>query len=288
MDCQQHSLIYKHVAISATILGLIAPWFLGVAHANQSEDVDKARTAVNASVESLVSAKDEVTQNDEDKEAKKFAAAKETVKNVVTLGIAEIGSLEKKLNGLEIEKLVTDDYTFDAAKLHDAFATGLAEGKAYHKTTLKRLEKTETRNEVQQIAAELQAWRDNAYIPLAHKLFSIELVLRQKTIVTMGNNRFEKILNDLQKLKRAKLIALEPFDEVLRRATASQKIADALHKEATGLLLATLRNEQAAIDNQRIVNLVEQSFVQVKQMYKQFMEINRLLKGMLATSDAAK
>ncbi len=268
----------------ATIIGIANPVLLVYAREDEARAIEQARSAVKTSTESLISAKDEPNQNDEEKEIKKLAAAKETLKNVTTLGVAEIGALEKKHTNLEIEKLVTDDYTFDAVDINDKFAAGLTEGKAHYRAVGKSLERVATLDEIQKIAAELQEWRERIYVPLVKNLFSIELVLRQKGMVTMGNARFEKILNDLQRLKKAKLISLEAFEVVLRRATANQRTAIALHAEATQLLLTKLRGIHETIENQRITNLVEQSFAQVRQLYKQFMEVNRLLKELLASN----
>ncbi len=266
--------------IGAVIASAISPAFFAIAAEGNTSAVTSARDALKTSVNELVSAKDG-NEKDADREAKKLAAAKETVKKAAELGISEIVTLEKKLKNLEIEKLVTDDYTFDAVDVHDKLAAGLAEGKSYQKTLLRNIDIAATQEDIQRIAGELQKWRDDFYTPIVKKIFSIDLVLRQKNIVTMGNNRFEKILNDLHKLKNAKLIALEPFDALLRQATGNQKTAVALHEEATQLLLAKLRSGNETIDNQRITNLVEQSFGSVRKMYKQFMEINKLVKEML-------
>ncbi len=280
MRIQQRHNAYNLLIIGATIAGCTNSALLAIAAEDGTRAVDNARGALQMSVDELVSAKDS-NENEAERETKKLNAAKETVKKALALGLSEIDVLEKKLKNLEIEKLVTDDYTFDAADVHDKLAADLTEGKSYQKLLLKNSDSAKTQDDIRRIAGELQKWRDDFYAPIVQKIFSIDIVLRQKTVVNMGNSRFEKILNDLHRLKNAKLITLEPFDAVLRQATANQKMALALHEEALQLLRTNLRSAKETIDNKRITNLVEQSFLQTKSMYKQFIAINKLMKGLL-------
>lgn len=265
----------------AIAIAIMIPMSFALGASDNRSAMDIARDAVKTSVKALVDAKDDTSVSNVDREINKLAAAKETVKKVIAIGLAEVETLTKKLDGLEIEKLVTDDYTFDAEKIHDEFASIFVESRAYYRSAGKAIDRAGTLTETQDIAAQIEKWRHESYNPVVQRLFAIDLVLRQRTIVAMGNNRFEKILNDIRKLKNAKLITIESFDVLLRRATADQKIANSLNTDATNLLLAELRDARTSIDTRRIIALIEQSFTRIKNMYKQFLEINKLVKEMI-------
>lgn len=250
--------------------------------------VKTTKEIIQESIEELIAIKDDTTLAVATKEARELESAKATLQKIVEVSHEEIKLFQKKLNGLAIEQLVTDDYTFDAAAITGTLNGLLTYYNAYHTETLKNVEKATQQDETQKIASDLEVWRSTVYNPGIQIIFSIELVLNQKNSLKIGNNRFEKILNDLRRLKNNKLITLVELDPLLRRATANQKIANALGADATMLLLQTLRNLNddnrnviAATNYKKIKNIAEQLFMNVRDMYKQFMEINKKVQVML-------
>ena len=241
------------------------------------------------SIGELIAIKDDTTLEPKAKEARELESAKATLQKITKVGHEEAVSFQKKLKALTIEKLVTDDYTFDAGTITETLHGLLTYYNAYYNEMAKRIQNTTTQEEVQAIAGDLESWRNTVYNPGIQIILSIDFILKQKNVIAISNNRFEKILNDLRRLKNNKLVSsLTDLDPLLRQATADQKIAVALGQDGTTLLLQTLqhlesddRSTIAATNYKKIKNVVEQSFVKVRDMYKQFMEINKKVQVML-------
>ena len=123
-----------------------------------------------------------------------------------------------------------------------------------------------------------------------------KVILHNKNIIKIANNRFEKILVDLKKLKNAKLITFEILRTSINGATANINSAEALDAEATALMIKVLKTSAVSAnkdkgtekntptDFQKINNLVEQSFLKIKDTYKKFIETNELVKKMMGIS----
>jgi hypothetical protein len=249
---------------------------------------------VKESADTLVSIKDSDNLSPKTKEEKKFAAAKDTLRKILGLSIAEVKRLQDKLDELEIEKLVASDYTFDAAEVHEMLSRMLDYYLAYYDDMGKRLDLISAYEEARNFARDLKTWREKTYLPGVERLLALDLVLRNKNLIGIADARFEKILNDLRKLKNSKLITFESLDEFLMSATGNLKSAAALDEEATNLLIRMLKsstlnpapgndfgNSELASLYRRINNLVDQSLTRIKNAYRQFLEINTLVKKMV-------
>lgn len=251
---------------------------------------------VKESADALIGIKDSDNLSPKAKEEKKLAAAKDTLRKILALSITEVERLQDKLDELEIEKLVATDYTFDAAEVHEMLSRMLDYYLAYYEDMGKRLELINTYDAARNFARDLKTWREKTYLPGVERLLALDLVLRNKNLIGIANARFEKILNDLRKLKNSKLITFESLEEFLMNATGNLKSAAALDEEATNLLIRMLKsstlnpapgndagNAELANLYRRIGNLVDQSLIKIKIAYRQFLEINSLVKKMIGT-----
>lgn len=251
---------------------------------------------VKESVGVFINIKDNTALSSKAKEEKKFATGKDALRKILALSIAEVERLKTKLDDLEIEKLVAADYTFDAAEVHEMLSRTLEYYLAYYSDMEKRIEFLSAYEEVRAFARDLKTWREKTYLPGVERLIALDLVLRNKNILRVANIRFEKILSDLRKLKNSKLITYESLDEFLIGATGNLKSAAALDEEATNMLIRLLKasslkletgkdsegaNAELASLYRRINNLVDQSLLRVKNAYRQFLEINSLVKKMV-------
>lgn len=260
------------------------------------EPLQEAIDDVRASIDELATIKDSEDGNISEKESKKVTAGKEALYKIIALGKAEVSALENKLDDLEIEQLVASDFNFDAEETHENLTQMLSYFEAYYDGAVKRVNNLETYEEVRAFARDIRLWRDGVYTPGSQRILSLDLVLKNKNIIKIGNARFDKIAIDLKKLKNAKLITLTAIEPLLNNAAGNKKIAIALDEEITSIMLKMLReypvvlgggvkNEPIDIipDYERVENLVGQSFGNVRDMYKKFLEINSLVKKMLAS-----
>ncbi len=277
-------------------MGLFVTSFVFVASAKEiPESIESAIKNVRQNVGALVGIKDDANLTNEEKEVKKFEAAKDALESVINLGLAEIAAFKEKLNEIEIEKLSAADYTFDAEETHENLQKMIGYYEAYHKDMLKRVELLSGYKDAQNLAKDIKNWRDKIYRPGIRKILSLELVLKNRDIINVANNRFDKILADLKKLKNAKLITLSSVEPLLDSITGDKKATAALDEEITIIILKILKTptpiletsnkqkpeESLISDHKLISNLVEQSFLKVKDMYKAFIEINALVKKMI-------
>lgn len=247
-----------------------------------------SKEIIEESISSLIATKDNVALEAEKKAEEEQRVAKETLKKIVAIGITEATSFQKKVGVMAIETLVTDDYSFDAEAIKETLNQLLAYYISYYEEIGKRIESTTKKEAVRTIAKDIDVWRNELYNPGIQIILSIDLVLKGKSIVAIGNSRFEKILVDLRRLKKNKLINMDELEPLLRQATANQKIANSLDREAMGLLLQTLnrlkaddRNAIGTANYKKIKHQVGYLFERIRDMYKQFLEINKQVKTML-------
>lgn len=277
---QQAKLVYVGVLIG--LLTSVGCFSFALAKEEAENAVSAAKEALRESVKILTGTKDSVSGN---KDEKRLAASKDTIRKTIDLSFAEIQSFKKKLNEITIEELVTDDYEFDAAAVHERFVRALADFGSYYTDLATRLQQAKTEDEIRVLAKEFKSWREKTYNPTTQLLLDIDLALRQKAVVAMGSNRFDKILIDIRKLKNAKLITIAKLEPFLAAATADQKITASLDDGATQLVLQLISgkgDESFTEKHKRLGSLVEQSFAKTKDMYKKFGEINKIIKEMLA------
>lgn len=282
--------------ILATLVGLLVTSFVFVSYAKEIPDsIESAIKNVKQNVDTLVSIKDNAGLTEEEKETKKFEAAKDALLSVIELGLTEISAFKEKLSEQKIEKLSASDYTFDAEEIHGNLKKMVEYYEAYHQDMLKRVELLEDYKDAQGLAKDIKNWREKIYRPGIKKILSLELTLKNKEIIKVANNRFDKILADLRKLKNAKLITLSSVEPLLDNITGNKKAIIALDEEITAIILKILKTPTATLeasdklssekvlisDHQLISNLVEQSFLKVKDMYRAFIEINSLVKKMI-------
>ncbi len=258
--------------------------------------LQNALAEVRSSVENFINIKDDDSLEASVKDLKKLESSKNMMQKIVNLGLLEVETFKKELGDLAIEDLITSDYTFDAAEANDTLVNTLTYYGAYFASTGERIQNLKTYSETQSLARDLKIWRTQIFNPGIERIIGLKLVLRNKNIIKIANNRFEKILIDLKKLKNAKLITFDALQASINGAAANINSAEALDTEATALIIKILKTsavtenkdkdteKNTPTDFQKINNLVEQSFVKIKDTYKKFIETNELVKKMIGIS----
>ncbi len=271
----------------------LAPLLASLIFGSPAAMAKTASDEVKASVGAFISAKDNDTLSPQSKEVKKFAAARETLRKILDLSIAEVERLKEKLDNLKIEELVASDYSLDAAEVYDMLSRLLDYYLVYYADMEKRVDGLKTYEETRVAARDLKEWRGKTYLPGVERLVAIDLVLRNKSILRTAGSRLDKILNDLRKLKNSKLISLETLNELVANAGNNLKSAAALDEEATNVLIKLLKTSSLNLEPQeqkdaafeavyrRIVDLTDQSLIRIKNGYRYFFEINIRVKKMV-------
>ncbi|MBI2075494.1 MAG: hypothetical protein HYT82_02400 [Candidatus Harrisonbacteria bacterium] len=279
----------KTAIIAAVVLGVAAfsparAGFFGI----KTPSLSDALRDVKASIETLARAKDAVTTENREKE--EFRAKTQALKKIIELGKLEVADLRARLANFRIEELVADDFTFDAVETANNLA-GMLEGfAAYDDAAGVELLNAQNTADIKKIASDMRAWREETYNPGVKKILSLGLLLQNRAALKTASVRFDKILADLRKLKSAELISFETLQPSTTAAGASIRKAKALNDDATGIMFHILRatpaseNEERGAPlsaHERIANLLDQSFAELRAAYKAFLEMNGEVKKML-------
>ena len=268
-----------------TVTTTQASWF----SPRSAPSLPDALQSLKASVNALAQTKDNTPPAEKDQ--LEFRAKVQTLQKVIELGLAETKDLKSRLADLHIEELVADDFTFDAVETSSVFARMLASFDDYHNEAERKLLAAKDSADVKAIATTMRAWREKAYNPGVRKILSLGLLLQNRAALKTASARFDKILADLRKLKSAELITMTTIDPLVTSSGASLKKAKALHEDATNIVLRMLRERpgmppetgdaELISPHERIANLVDQSFAELRGAYKTFIAVNQAVKKML-------
>ncbi|MDO8584929.1 MAG: hypothetical protein Q7R85_02270 [bacterium] len=262
-----------------------ASWFSPKTMPSLADALQSLKTSVNA----LAQTKDDTPPAEKDQQ--EFRAKVQTLQKIIELGLVEAKDLKARLADLHIEELVADDFTFDAVETSGTFVQMLQSFDAYYSEAEKKLLEAKNVSDVKAIAVTMRAWREKTYNPGVRKILSLGLLLQNRVALKTAAVRFDKILADLRKLKGAELITMTTLEPLVTSSGASLKKAKALHEDATNIVLRMLRERpgmpaetgdaELISPHERISNLVDQSFAELRGAYKTFMEVNIAVKKML-------
>lgn len=251
-----------------------------------SSPLQSALQDVKTSVNALAQTKDTATP--EEKTQKEFKARAAALQKIINLGRLELENLRGRLESVKVEELVAYDYAFDAADAEATLTQLLDNGLAYYDEVQTRLASVADNAAAKRIAAEIRLWREQFYNPVFKRVIAVQFVLHTRDAIKTANNRFEKIVTDLRKLKSSELVRFNELEPLLTPAAAGIKKAEALNNESATLLLKILKeplipekSTDVVPDYDRITNLAEQSLNEIRRTYKKFIELNSAVKTML-------
>lgn len=280
-DAQHMNIVVTGFAFSVAQ----ASWFSSKSTLSLPDALQSLKTSVNA----LAQTKDNTPPAEKDQ--LEFRAKVQTLQKVIELGLAETKDLKSRLADLHIEEFVADDFTFDAVETSSTLAQMLASFDDYYNEAEKKLLAAKDITDVKAIAQAMRAWREKTYNPGVRKILSLGLLLQNRVALKTAAARFDKILADLRKLKSAELITMTTLDPLVTASGANLKKAKALHEDATNIMLHILRERpgmppetgeaELISPHERISNLVDQSFAELRGAYKTFISVNGAVKKML-------
>lgn len=217
-------------------------------------------------------------------------AAKSALKEIVDLQENKVESAESRqdalLKVLKLTSLETQDFlgqlkniknlNIDHILLRDQLQTQLNDYLLYLESlTGKLINERPELNEIINLANEFKSWREKKYNPIIKNVLNFILVFQEKATLKTAQNRFDKINNDINKLKPSKYIKPEQLLVILNEAADKLRSAQALNDEAQELLLEKESQE-------KIKKTVESAFNEIKATYKSFFKMSVLVKDWLS------
>jgi len=196
---------------------------------NQTSTIEKALETVKTQVSDLVGAKDE-NKPDE------LATRIETFKKVINFSITEAKDLKIKL--LDFNFKVDDELLNWQKKMTDK----LNEALVYYDDQNQALdgnEKNITLDDIKIKAQKFKEWRETNYLPISEEINDFLLIKQEKAAIQTTKKRYQKISEDVQKLKSSgwlmKIKGLSELPKLLTEADAVIKESDKINNEAEKL-----------------------------------------------------
>ena len=213
------------IILTAAILVLLPARYI---HA-QSDTIKQAREAVTENV--TEAARAEATRAPE---AERFATKRAALESILSLSKLEAEELQAKLTALllnnEIEKVQA---------LRTKFAAALDSYLAYLKNADDTLATTPELTAIENIAGDLQEWKETIYNPEMQKILDFTLAFQNRQMLLVGDARLTRVATEIKraKLSREKAVAAKLL---LNAASNHLKTAHALNEDAITAVRAYL------------------------------------------------
>lgn len=273
------------VFISATLLvtGLFLPVLRSQA---QESSIQSAMRGIMGRISSLLSIRDNKELSASEKQLQELQARKDTVSKIYDLTLMEQNDLTARLEGLKGLNEAQE-------KMRDSLTAQMTENENSFTQIRSRLEAAKTAEEVKQLANDFKNWRTQVYDPKVRKVVAFTFVFQEKNVIEIARQRLEKISNDLEDRKDSLGENREAAEELFHKASENIRNAEELHGQAKILIMVALTNQadlagyrtapknilsEIARDMSDSKNFTEQSFSNIREAYKLFLEIGKLLK----------
>lgn len=272
------------VLISTTLI--VTGLFLPMAKSQAQESMQSALRGIMDKISSLLSIGGNKELSVEEKLQKELQTRKDAVSKIYDLTLMEQNDLLARLDDLS-------GLSSAQEKMRDSLIAQMTENENSFNQIRSRLEAAKTAEEIKQLASDLKNWRTLVYDPKVKKAAAFTFVFQEKNVIEIAKQRLEKISKDLEARKETSDTGDSPAAALFEKASANIRNAEELHSQAKILIMVALTN-QANIANSRTTaknilseiardmldskNFTEQSFQNIKDAYKVFLEIGKLLK----------
>lgn len=280
------------------------------ANTNTESTLESPLKGVINSVDELVNLKDDNTLTAEEKIKKEIELRKDALLKIVELSLLETNNLKDKLNAIK-----TDNN--EQEQIKNRLIETLEKNKAYIEQIKTNLENDLLLEEIKDLTKNFKTWREDYYNDSVKKSLAFSLVFQEKSALKTADSRLEKIISDLRKLENAKLIKKEDTKKLLDASIKNLTNAHLLNNKAERSLISGLKQYFAAEDatttaetlsgeenslsknetatstevtkvkfeeKDEIKLLVEKSLDEIKNAYKNFLEISIRVKKKLGIS----
>ncbi len=249
-----------------TAVVMVAIAFLGVACPELAQPFFGATPVFAVEVISTASAQSEAAKAvlDDLQDGAGKLSAREKLKGVLDVLMAQINDLQKSLSGLKV-------LNEDQAVQRDEYL-GFLDDSANFITALQIDAET---SDVRFIAGQLQDWRESVFNQETPKIVDFLLTFQVKSVLKIAETRYLKIFSDVNRLIDLKILKDNKAQAVLSEAGLLLTGATELRNQAEVLLTAT------GDHNDQIRRLLNDSIAKIKLAYKKFLEISQLVKEAL-------
>ncbi len=283
----------KNKKTIVTSTAILLGFFLAVQTAGaQTPVLKKAVEDIKGSIDLLINAKDNNTES--------LAFRLETFKKVIDLAMSEAKDLKVKVLAFE-----TDDKKLNTWKENKI--EGINAVIAYYENQEENLanEKDVSLESIKKTAQDFKDWRDINFRPLSDEIGNFFLIQQENKAIDTAQKRFQKINNDITKLKGQKIKNINSIDKYIKESSqmidkslAANKTAEALFWESLNATSTAITKEtpekiktnasstdkaDAALEPKEpsIRDLVYASLNDLKETYQIFIEMSNSVRELL-------
>lgn len=269
--------LIKVLLVTVVILALVLP-FLNLRAEDFQAAKSEALKEINGLVDRLKNLKNNPDLSDQEKDQQETILRTQVLLKMVGLSQLETTDLANQLEALKLEN-------DSQVNLKNQLLNSLNGLQDYYEKLNQELAGTGTLNldEIKLLTKGFQAWRNNVYAKNFSSISNFILVFNEKTVLKIADARLEKIIADLNKLDGSKLINKDDFQLLLKAASLNLDNAHLLNKKAEDLLfLAASGTIAADTANNKINFFVQGALKEIKSAYKNFLEISKRVKEIIA------
>lgn len=252
-------------------LAIISSLLFGGPVFAQTEELKAATQGVVESGDRLEDIKTNEELTDEERVAKEAEERRTALEKIFELSQLEVKTLLLKVNAVDELSVEYIELQIRLLKQLNLMATLL-------KDFQNRLEEAASLDAVKDLAIEFKAWREEAYNVTVQVSLEFISVFQAQTLLRIAENRFDKIANDLRRLRSSRVVKIEILEPLLNWAGQDLKEARALLNQAMILLLETKEDKPSV--NEIVKNMVSK----IKDAYSRFLEMSSLVRKMVNAS----
>lgn len=271
--------------ITATLL--VAGLFMPMSRVQaQESSMQSALRGIMGRISAMLTIGGNKELSAEEKRQQELQARKETVSKIYDLTLMEQNDLIARLEKLE-------GLNETQEKMRVSLTGQLTENENSFNQIRNRLEAAKTADEVKQLATDFKNWRTQVYDPKVRKVVAFTFAFQEKNVIEIARQRLEKISTDLKDRGESLGENKDMAEGLLQKASGNIRNAEELHSQAKILIMVALTN-QANLTNPKTMtknvaneiardmsdskDFTEQSFQNIREAYKLFLEIGKLLK----------
>lgn len=245
-----HKKFFKTLGVMAVImtLGVIQAPF---SHA-QSSDIDQKLSQTQADVSALLEVKDSITLSAQEKSRREVELKKQIVLGVIDLAKAQLKDSKEKLDALVLPD--TDEWkslrTYYDKKIdsHNEF---------YDKTRNEIIAAARAfaTDALTQLTKKLEEEKLGKIDPTIEQVTNILIVFNTEHILTLADQRLEKIENDITKVYAQKLVQNEDLKTLFDESAHILEASHQKNREAQEIMIHFYAQEDAMLPNRYIEDL---------------------------------
>lgn len=271
------------VLISTALI--VTGLFLPMAKSQAQESMQSALRGIMGRISALLTIGGNKELTAEEKLQQELQTRKDAVGKIYDLTLMEQNDLLTRLNDLTGLSSAQD-------KMRESLTDQMTENENSFNQIRGRLEAAKTTEEIKQLASDFKNWRTLVYDPKVRKVAAFNFVFQEKNVIEIARQRLEKISKDLESRKDPSGDS-SPASALFEKASAHIRNAEDLHSQAKILIMVALTNQAALINSKTVPKKIsdeiardmsdskdftEQSFQNIRDAYKVFMDIGKILK----------